>query len=280
MIHDFLHYDFLRYALIGTIFLSISSGILSPLVVAKKHAFMGSALSHSTLLGVAIALSIVEATPNFDHGQENILIFAITFIITLILVLILAQLTFNQKQTHDSIIGIFLALTMGMAVLVHQFFVQGSNDLMGYLFGQIILLGEEDIILAAMTTFILGVVVIYNLPKWRAIIFDEEGARLIGIKVKFYHSLFYLLLTLFIVSGVKISGTILINSLILAPGLFAFQYAKSLQQSIIIAVIFSVSTSIIGLVLASILDLPTGASMASIQCLILLFSYAIKIKRI
>lgn len=276
MISDFFTYDFLRYALIGTFILSISSGVLSPLVVAKKHAFMGSALSHSTLLGVAVALSIVGLMPGIDYAHENIIIFGLTFLTTLTLVLVLAQLTFYQKQTQDSIIGIFLALTMGLAVLVHQYFVSGSTDLMGYLFGQIILLGPEDIFMAAIVCLILVSLIIYKLPQWRTIIFDEEGARLIGIRVKLYHSLFYLLLTLFIVSGVKISGTILINSLILAPGLFAFQYAKSLGQSILIAVIFSIITSILGLIMANAMNLPTGASMASIQCIILLLSYSFR----
>ena len=73
-LQDFLHYDFLLYALLGTLFLSMTCGLISPLLIARKNAFMGSAISHSTLLGLAIALS-------FFSNENPMAIFATTLLI-------------------------------------------------------------------------------------------------------------------------------------------------------------------------------------------------------
>jgi ABC-type Mn2+/Zn2+ transport system permease subunit len=75
---DFLEYDFLLYALLGTFFLSLTCGIISPLIIARKNAFMGAAISHSTLLGLAISLSLFEMA-------QSLPIFLSTLLITLIL---------------------------------------------------------------------------------------------------------------------------------------------------------------------------------------------------
>lgn len=266
MISDFYHYDFLQYALIGTFFLSLSSGILSPLVVARQHAFMGSALSHSTLLGVAVALAIIELLPTTSIITNNLLIFWITFVITIGSVFILAQATFRNQTPSDSSIGIYLAVSMGLSVIVHQLFVTTGADLMSYLFGQIILLTIEDIWLVAIVSLIISLTILMRIGQWRTLTFDEDGALLMGLNAKLYHYIFYTLLTLFVVSGVKISGTILVNSLLLAPGIFAFKRAHSLTQSFVYGVSFSLVTSVLGLVLSNWLNLPPGATMASVQC--------------
>ena len=100
LLSDFIQYDFLLYALLGTIFLSLTCGLISPLIIARKNAFMGAAISHSTLLGLAISLSLFEAT-------QALPVFLSTLLITIFLTLFLAYSTFRQKLPNDSMIGIF-----------------------------------------------------------------------------------------------------------------------------------------------------------------------------
>ena len=129
---DFFQYDFLFLSLIGTVLLSLSCGLISPLIISKRYAFMGAAVSHSTILGLSIALSLVPDTDGLN-------IFLITLGVTLVMVLFLAGATFRQRLPSDSLIGIFFTGSMGLGVIIHSLFAQQKGDLMGYLFGNIFL---------------------------------------------------------------------------------------------------------------------------------------------
>ena len=255
LMSDFLQFEFLQLALIGSIILSVLSGLLSPLVVAKEHAFIGSALSHSTLLGVALSLSLVEASNSLG-------LFASTFAITWIMVMILGTATYKEKLPSDALIGIFLTSTMGLAVGIHQTFSTGSSDLMSYLFGQIILLDRMDILLSFMALGLTFPIIWGRRHYWQIFLFDPQGANLMGLPIKRYHYLFYTLIALFIVVGVKLCGTIMINSLLLAPGIFALKRAKTLKGTFLLGITFSLVSTVAGLIFANLWDLPPGATIA------------------
>lgn len=266
---DFLSYHFFYLALVASLFLGVASGFLSPLVVARKHAFMGSALSHSTLLGVAIGLVFIELTA-MNYYLQDFVLFFITLAITLGCVAVLAWTTWKFSGPSDALIGIFLAATMGASVIVHQLFVQTGADLMGFLFGQIILISGADIWLVIISSLLIASIMLLYWREWQIMSFDPQGAQLLGLPVASFHFLFYFLMTLFVVAGVKISGTILINSLLLAPGLFALRRAGELKTAYLYAIFFSCFSALIGLVLATLFNLPPGATMACVQCLLLI----------
>ncbi|MBT7766448.1 MAG: hypothetical protein HN730_04785, partial [Bdellovibrionales bacterium] len=84
---DFGQFDFMLNALLGTILTALICGILSPLIIARRYALIGPAISHSTILGVSSALV-------FFSFSDSLPIFFTTLGITSILVLFLARSTF------------------------------------------------------------------------------------------------------------------------------------------------------------------------------------------
>ncbi|MFI5389760.1 MAG: metal ABC transporter permease [Bacteriovoracales bacterium] len=269
---DFFQYDFLFRALLGCIFVSVACGIVSPLIVAKRYAFMGTAVSHSTFLGLSIALSVVSS-------ENPFLVFLITLGITLILVTGLAKATFRQKLPSDSLIGIFFTSSMGIGVIIHFLFARQRGDLLGYLFGNILLLENQDMILSLV--LMLSLIPLFFIPfkKWLYVIYDEEGALVSGINIKFFHYLFFLVLTFLIVSALKLAGTVLIETLLLIPGVFSLKNGRNIKQVFIFSISFSIFSSVLGLYLANLWDLPSGATMAVTQLIILLgFLFFKKIK--
>ena len=270
---DFFQYDFLTLALVGTLLLSLACGLISPLIISKRYAFMGAAVSHSTILGLAIALSLVPDT-------DSVNIFLITLGATLVMVLFLAGATFRQRLPSDSLIGIFFTGSMGLGVIIHSLFAQQKGDLMGYLFGNILLLDQGDLILSAILLLILIPIILFPLKRWLYIIYDEEGAIVSGLSVKLFHYLFYILLTLLIVSSLKIAGAILVNTLLLVPGVFGLRFGRNIKQVIFYSVSFSLGGSLLGLYIANLKNFPSGATLAVVQLALLLFSLALeKLKR-
>lgn len=266
---DFLQYDFLLYALFGTIFLSLTCGLISPLIIARKNAFMGAAISHSTLLGLAISLSFFEAA-------QALPVFISTLIITIFLTLFLAYSTFRQKLPNDSMIGIFYTSTMALGIIIHTLFAKDQSDLLSFLFGNILLLTKEDLILSLTILIITAVVILLPLKKWLFLTFDEEGAITSGIKAQIYHYTFFVLLAFLIVTSIKLAGTVLVETLLLVPGFFALKFAKNIRQTFIISTLFSVIFAVTGIILANAFGLPSGATLAVVLFTALVVSLFLK----
>ena len=267
---DFIEFEFLQLALVGTILVAICSGILSPFVVSKRLAFIGSALSHSTLLGVAIGFCVFDSSQIFN-------LYLTTLLITLIIVAILAKYTYRESLPADSMIGIFLTASMGLGILIYTLFSVEKVDLMSYLFGNILLISTTDIIILFILTLFTGFVIFKYFATWIHINFDEESARVSGINTKLYHHLFYFLMGVVITSSIKIAGTVLVNTFLLVPGTLALKLSNDLKTMMKISIGFSLLTAISGLVLANGLNLTLGATMASLQ--FILFVVIIKLKK-
>ncbi|TNF03912.1 MAG: metal ABC transporter permease [Deltaproteobacteria bacterium] len=254
-ITDFIEYDFLFNSLIGVILISLICGLLSPLIVSKRLAFMGSALSHSSLLSISLSLSI------FTLDQALPLFTLNTLLITL-LVSTLATFTFRQKIPTDSLIGIFLTVSMALGIIVLKLFSKENVDLSSLLFGNVLLITRTDLLIL----FILLVTVFFTLwiprHKWIFLIQDEEAALIQGVNIKFYHYLFYILLGVTVSASIKLMGTVVVNTLLLIPGVLALKTARSLKSMVLISTVFSLAFSILGLVLGNSFELPSGATIA------------------
>lgn len=254
-IQEFGQYDFLLYALLGTIFLSLTCGLISPLIIARRNAFMGAAISHSTLLGLAISLSLFSVS-------ESLPVFLSTLTITLVLTLFLARSTLRHKMPNDTLIGIFYTSTMAMGIIIHSLFAKDKGDLLSFLFGNILLLTKEDLCLSLVLLILTALLILIPLKRWLFLTFDEESAVTSGIKVSLYHYTFFILLAFLIVSSIKLAGTILVETLLLVPGFFALSFARNSRQTFILSVVFSLLFAVLGIILANAFGLPSGATLA------------------
>jgi len=262
-ITDFFEFEFLRQALLALFCLSLLCGILSPIVVSKKLAFIGEGISHSTLLGLSISLY-------FFSYQDGLGIYFLTLLITGIIVLFLAWGTYQQKIPEDSLIGIFLTTSLALGIILFQFIPDQSVDLFSFLFGNLTLITNFELVqIFIVLLFILSIFSL-KYQNWLAFIFDEEGAQISGLPTKNYHYLLYLLLTLTIISAIKIAGTLLVNTLLIIPGVFAYKVSRSMKGVIISSILFSIIAASCGLILSNAFNTPPGATLALTQFLFLL----------
>jgi len=123
-LNDFYQYDFLLNALMATLILAVTCGIISPLIIARKFAFIGSAVSHSTLFGLSIGLI-------FFPWENSLAVFLTTLLITLFLVFFLAKASYRQSLPTDGLIGIFFTASMGAGILLFTLYTKEKGNLMG-----------------------------------------------------------------------------------------------------------------------------------------------------
>jgi ABC-type Mn2+/Zn2+ transport system permease subunit len=253
---DFWQFDFLRSALLTTVLLSIMYGLVSPLVIAKRYAFLGSAVSHSTLLGLSIALALFPAI----EGIESNMTFPTTLLITFILTMGLGALAYHKRVPADSMIGLFYTTTMGLGIIIHSI-TNKSGDLMGFLFGNIMLLDGKDVLHAALLLAVGAPAILGLFNRWQFVASDEQGAELSGLSVRSYHFGLLALLTVLIVASVRIAGPVAADSWIIAPGIAGLRLGKDLRSTYLWSVIYAVCMSVIGLWVSNSYDLPPGATL-------------------
>lgn len=262
-ISDFFQYDFLIRALMTTIFLALSTGLISPFILAKRYSFIGPAISHSTLLGISLSMVIFQYTSGFT-------LFFSTLLITLVLTSILAKTTYKQKLPSDSLIGVFFTTTMSIGILIQSSSNAPASDISGLLFGNIFLVDQTDLIISICVFLIISLSLLIPFKKWLYLITDIEGATISGIKTKLYHYTFFTLLTILIISSIKLAGSILINALILIPGITALALTSNIKKVFCISIGFSLVTTILGLILSNAYNLQSGAIISVVQFIAML----------
>ncbi len=242
-------------SLIGVIMISLICGMLSPLIVAKRLAFMGSALSHSSLLSIALSLSAFTL-------DQTLPLFAMNTLIIIILVSVLATFTYRQQIPTDSLIGIFLTISMALGIIILKLFSKQNIDLSSLLFGNILLMTTTDLIILLLLVLLVFLTLWIPRHKWVFIIQDEEAALIQGVNVKFHHYLFYIILGVTVSASIKLMGTVVVNTLLLIPGVLALKVSRSLKSMMVISTAFSLVFSVLGLMIGNAFELPSGATVA------------------
>ena len=134
-----------------------------------------------------------------------------------------------------------------------------SIDVNSYMFGSILALQEEDVVLSVISSLFVIILyaVFYN--KIFAVTFDESFSKATGIKAGVYNALIALLTAVVIVVGMRLMGALLISGLVIFPSLSAMRVCKSYRGVTVTSVIISVVCFIAGLFITFYIPVPTGA---------------------
>ena len=251
--------DFFIRAIIGGIGVAVVAGPLGCFVIWRRLAYFGDTLSHSALLGVALAL-LLELNITFT-----------VFCISVVVAMLLMLLQRRASLSSDALLGLLAhsALAVGLVVLAFMTWVR--VDLMGFLFGDILAITRADL----MMIWFGGVAVLIALIKiWRplfAATVSYELATAEGTRPDFSNIVFTVLLAAVIAVSMKIVGVLLITALLIIPAAAARRFSKSPEQMALIAIIIGVFSVWLGLWGSLEWDTPAGPSIvvAALVCFIL-----------
>jgi zinc transport system permease protein len=255
---------FLQYALLGGLLASISCGIIGSFVVVRKIEYISGGIAHTVLAGMGISYFFAR---NPTIGA---------LIAALLAALIIGWVSLNSKKYESTIISALWAIGMAIGIIFITKTPGYNNDLMSYLFGNILMVTPTNLYLLALLDVVIIASVSLFYKQLLATAFDEEFARLRGIAVNFYFLLLLCLIALTIVNLMQIVGLILMLALLTMPAAIARQYVNSLAKMIIVAVILGVMFTTIGLGISYQTNLPTGATIVLFAGIVFLLSTVVK----
>ena len=263
---NIFEYSFMRNALLVGILSSICCGIIGTYIVNKKMVFISSSIIHASYGGIGIGIFIIHF---LNLPIKDPLIFGLIFsIFSGILILVL-----KDYFSVDGDLGIGMIMSLGMAVgIIFSFMTPGyQSDMSTYLFGNILLSNNSNIISLIILNLIT---IIFFIIFYKGIIyssFDENFYRLYGVPVKFINYFMVILISSAIIINIKTIGIILIISILTIPQATAAIIAKKYSTIIFLSILFSFLGILFGLLFSYTLNIPSGPSIIIALSLILVF---------
>jgi len=246
---------FARYALIAGVLASLSFGIVGTYVVTRRITYIAGAISHSVLGGIGAALYA-----SHELGWTWCKPIHGAVLSALLSAVVIGLVSLYGRQREDTIIGSIWAIGMAVGLLFIGA-TAGYVDPMSYLFGNILLIGRHDLwLIAGLDIFVIGLsVLFYN--KLQAVCFDEEFARLRGLRVERYYLLLLCLTALTVVLLVTVVGIVMVVALLTLPAAVAGLFARRMWQMMVLSVAFSLLFTVAGVGCSFVYDLSTGPTI-------------------
>ena len=244
-----LQYEFMRNALMAGFLASIICGVIGTLVVVNRIVFLSGGIAHASYGGIGLAFYL--GIPYF--------IGTIGFALTA--AMIMAFVTIRAEHRADTIIGVMWAVGMAIGIIFIDLTPGYHVDLMSYLFGSILAVPRQDLVLMAGVS---GVIVLMTARLYNGFLsmsYDSEFAQLRGVPVKLLFFLMVGAISISVVILIRVVGLILVIALLTIPPFIAEKYVKSLYHMMVLSSILCVIFTMGGLWLSFTFNLTSGAAI-------------------
>jgi zinc transport system permease protein len=249
-----LRHDFLQHALIAGLLAAVACGVVGTYVVVRRITSIAGAIAHCVLggLGAARWLQVV-------HGQEWADPMLGATVTALGAAALIGLVGLRAREREDTVIGALWAVGMAVGLLFISQTPGYDEDLMSYLFGNVLLVGTNQLwLMAGLDAVVVGLG-LGLLPQLQAVCFDEEFARLRGLRVEVYSIVLLCLAALTVVLLVSVVGIVLVIALLTLPVAIAGRFATTLRGIMGVAMVVSAACTTVGLGVSYTPDLPPGA---------------------
>lgn len=261
-------------ALITTSLVGITCGIIGCFIVLRNMSMIGDALSHAILPGIFAAFVFV--------GYSVIGFFIGSVFAGIITAVLITWIQRHVRTKNDAAIGIAFTFMFALGVIGISWLnnEQGAHlDLKDFLFGNVLGISNEDIIITAMVAgyTILSIVIFYR--YFFITTFQPTIAQTMGISVLTIHYFLMLLLSFAVVAALRAVGVILVVAMLITPAATALLLSEQLKKVIAISALIGMLASVMGMVISIIFSWPPGPAMVVVATFIYLLVAVFSPKR-
>jgi len=248
-----------RYALLGSMLLGISCGLLGSFIVVRKMALVGDALSHAVLPGVALGFL-------WNMSKDPVAIFAGATLAGLIGTGVVHLLKQTTRLKEDTALGLvlasFFAVGICLLTMIQRLPTGNKSGIDKFLFGQVAAIGPGDVQLMGVVTGLAVVVITLLYKEFLMTSFDAQFARVSGFPVQALHYALMLLLAFAVVIALQAVGVVLVSAMLITPAAAAYLLTDRMHRMLLLAALFGLAAGALGAFLSFLgNNLPTGPFM-------------------
>jgi len=246
---SWLHYTFMKNALLAVLLITPLFGMLGTMAVDNKMAFFSDALGHSALTGIAIGVVL-----GWENQMAAMLLFGILWAVLITFV------KHNSKMSADTIISVFssTSIALGLVVLSRGgAFAKYSSVLVG----DVLSVTQGDLLALLVT---LAAAVVIWLLLFNPLMITSVNSPLAcsrGIRSRMTEYAFTVLVAVAVMMSIRWVGVMLINSLLILPAAASRNVARSAAHYLRLSVAISVVCGVTGLVLSYYINTSAGAAI-------------------
>ncbi|MGC8880095.1 MAG: metal ABC transporter permease [Anaerolineae bacterium] len=244
-----LSYGFMQRGLIASVLVGVLCAVVGCYIVLRSMAFLGDALAHGILPGVAIAYLL----------QIDLRLGALAAGI----VVALGIAFFSRPGTikEDTAIGILFAASLSLGVLLISTIRTYAVDLTHILFGNVLGVSPGDLWLIGGLTCVVLVTIVFLYKEFLVLSFDPVHAAALRLPTNLLRHLMLILLALTIVVSLQIVGAGLVAAMLVTPGATAYLVTRRLSSMMILAAGLGAFSGVIGLYLSFYFNVASGAAV-------------------
>ncbi|SCD26823.1 ABC-type Mn2+/Zn2+ transport system, permease component [Streptomyces sp. BpilaLS-43] len=251
----------MQRALWGGMLVSAICALAGTWVVLRGMAFLGDAMSHGLLPGVALAALF----------GGNLLVGAVAS--AAVMTAGVTVLGRTPRLSQDTGIGLLFVGMLSLGVIIVSRSQSFAVDLTGFLFGDVLAVRRQDLVLLALALFAALSVSVLGHRAFLALAFDPRKATTLGLRPRLAHAVLLGLLGLAIVASFHIVGTLLVLGLLIAPPAAALPWARGVRGVMVLAALFGVTATFGGLLLSWHLGTAAGATVSALAVSLFFLSH-------
>ena len=249
LVTPFSSNPFMLHALIAGVLVSIACAIAGTFVILRGLAFIGDALAHGVLPGIAVAILVGFPAVIGAAIGAAVMIGGITTI------------TQRSRLSSDTAIGLLFIGMLSIGVVIVSRSNSFSGDLTRVLFGEILGISNSAILIQLVATIVIAAIAIICARPFLLLSFDPEQAQVAGFSASLDHNIMLLMIAATVVVSFQTVGTLLVFGLLIAPAGAGALLARRIEVMMAWAILFGVLSMYSGLLISYHFDLAAGASI-------------------
>ena len=267
-------------ALAAGLLLSVACGVIGSYVVVRRISYIAGGIAHCVLggMGAAVycrgALGWSWVDPIF--GRQWLTPMTGAVVAALLAAMLIGVVSMRFRQREDTVISAMWAAGMSAGVLFIWATPGYQQHLMGYLFGDILMVAGEHLALIAILDVVVVAVSLLLYKQFLAVCFDEEFARTRGMRTELYYMLLLCLAALTVVLLAAIVGVVMVIALLTLPAATAGQCTRRLWRMMVLAGVLCAAETAGGLALSYGPGLSSGATIIILSAGVFLAALAVK----
>ena len=256
-VDPFLDNEFLQRALLAGVLVSIACAVVGTYVVLRGLAFIGDALAHGVLPGVAGALLL--GLPGISGAAVG----------AAAMIAGVGLITSKSRLSSDTAIGLLFVGLLALGVVMVSRSDSFTGDLVKILFGELLGISTTDLVVQGVATAVVVAAGLLLARPFLLLCFDPDLAQAMGYRARRYHNAMLALIALTVVVSFQTVGTLLVFGMLLAPAGVGALVSRRVGAMMVIAAVTGTVSTYLGLLASYHFDYAAGASV--VLCAVLIF---------
>lgn len=258
---DPLTYSFMQRGMAASVIVGVLCAVVGAYVVLRGMAFLGDAMAHAILPGIAIAYLL----------KGDLLIGAL--IAAIIVALAIGFLSRQGTIKEDTAIGILFAGALALGVALISTIKTYAVDLSHILFGNVLGVSENDLLMTAALAVLVLATIVALFKEFLVVSFDPVLAATIRLPAERLRMLLLILLALTVVVSLQTVGVGLVAAMLVTPAATAYLLTRRLAPMMFISAGIGAFSSIAGLYASFYINVASGAAVVLVATLIFLIAF-------